>query len=197
MWYQIVNLGGRERKYLETSGTSVMAYAIFKGIRLGLLPEEYRSRGEMAFNGICEKYLTEVDGDLNLGGICLVAGLGGAGALGATAPTTTICPSPSSKTTPRASRPFCLHTSSFCAARWGSNPVIDKQGLSMRERTLGGQRLKTRGFPGGAGTRLINFLRSLRSATKIIASPTYTPLRLIENPNDLWPFGGYEGLPIF
>ena len=77
MWYQIVNQGGRERNYLETSGTSVMAYAIFKGIRLGILPEELRFKGEMAFNGICERYLTETEsGDLNLGGICLVAGLG-------------------------------------------------------------------------------------------------------------------------
>ncbi len=76
MWYQLVNLGGKERNYLETSGTAVMAYAIFKGIRLGILPEELRFKGEMAFDGICERYLTEVDGDLNLGGICLVAGLG-------------------------------------------------------------------------------------------------------------------------
>ena len=28
------------------------------------------------FNGVCNKYLSEKDGDLNLGGICLVAGLG-------------------------------------------------------------------------------------------------------------------------
>ena len=29
-----------------------------------------------AFNGICERYLKEKDGGLQLGGICLVAGLG-------------------------------------------------------------------------------------------------------------------------
>ena len=28
------------------------------------------------FNGICREYLTETDGKLNLGGICLMAGLG-------------------------------------------------------------------------------------------------------------------------
>lgn len=80
MWYQVVDQGGREPNYLETSGSSVMAYAIFKGIRLGYLPESYRAKGEKAFNGICEKYLSESEsGELNLGGICLVAGLGGAG----------------------------------------------------------------------------------------------------------------------
>lgn len=77
MWYQVVDQGGRERNYLETSGSSIMAYAIFKGIRLGFLPESYYAAGEKAFNGICERYLSEVDGELNLGGICLVAGLGG------------------------------------------------------------------------------------------------------------------------
>ena len=28
------------------------------------------------FDGICRKYLTQTDGKLNLGGICLMAGLG-------------------------------------------------------------------------------------------------------------------------
>lgn len=33
--------------------------------------------GKKTFDGICQKYLTvSEDGDLNLGGICLVAGLG-------------------------------------------------------------------------------------------------------------------------
>ena len=31
MWYQVVNYGGMEKNYLETSGSSIMAYAILKG----------------------------------------------------------------------------------------------------------------------------------------------------------------------
>lgn len=78
MWYQVVNLGGMPKNYLETSGSSIMAYALLKGVRLGFLPENYRAYGEKAFHGICEKYLTtDEQGDLHLGGICLVAGLGG------------------------------------------------------------------------------------------------------------------------
>lgn len=78
MWYQVVNLGGMEKNYLETSGSSIMAYALLKGVRLGFLPEEYRVYGEKAFDGICDKYLsTDENGELHLGGICLVAGLGG------------------------------------------------------------------------------------------------------------------------
>lgn len=89
MWYQVVNLGGMDRNYLETSGSAILSYAILKGVRLGFLPEEYTAYGKRAFEGICEKYLhvempsdpgkTEKKGGMSLGGICLVAGLGGNG----------------------------------------------------------------------------------------------------------------------
>ena len=77
MWYQVVNFGGMERNYLETSGSSIMAYSLLKGVRLGFLPESYRVYGEKAIDGICKRYLKEKDGEMSLGGICLVAGLGG------------------------------------------------------------------------------------------------------------------------
>lgn len=77
MWYQVVNMGGREKNYLETSGSAIMAYSMLKGVRLGFLPESFRAYGEKAFHGICDRYLKEKDGRLSLGGICLVAGLGG------------------------------------------------------------------------------------------------------------------------
>lgn len=79
MWYQVVNLGGMDKNYLETSGSSILSYAILKGVRLGFLPGEYAKYGEKAFQGTCKKYLTEKDGSMSLGGICLVAGLGGKG----------------------------------------------------------------------------------------------------------------------
>lgn len=42
------------------------------------MPEKYRTYGQKAFQGICDTYLTEDEtGQLHLGGICLVAGLGG------------------------------------------------------------------------------------------------------------------------
>lgn len=79
MWYQVVNFGGMDRNYLESSGSSIMAYALLKGVRLGYLPAEYAQYGKKAFDGVCEKYLTtDEKGDLHLDGICLVAGLGGA-----------------------------------------------------------------------------------------------------------------------
>ena len=80
MWYQVINYGGMEKNYLETSGSSILAYAILRGVRLGFLDESMRQYGIKAFNGVCDKYLTtDEKGDLHLGGICLVAGLGGKG----------------------------------------------------------------------------------------------------------------------
>ncbi len=77
MYYQVVNLGEREGNYLETSGSSMLAYAMLKGARLGVLPSEFSTFGKETFDGICSKYLQiKNDGDLNLSGICLVAGLG-------------------------------------------------------------------------------------------------------------------------
>ena len=77
MFYQVPNMPGKEGNYLETSGSAMIAYAILKGVRLEALPERYRKIGLDIFDGICKKYLTEKqNGDLNLGGICLVAGLG-------------------------------------------------------------------------------------------------------------------------
>ena len=76
MWYQLPALGGKEPNYLETSGSAIMSYSLLKGVRLGFLPESYRQHGVKAFEGICNKYLKETENGLNLGGICLVAGLG-------------------------------------------------------------------------------------------------------------------------
>lgn len=76
MLWQVPNQIGREGNYPETSGSAMVAYFYLKGARLGMLPKSYAPIGESIFNSICARYLTETDGKLNLGGICLVAGLG-------------------------------------------------------------------------------------------------------------------------
>ncbi len=77
MWYQIIDQPDAEGNYLETSASAIIAYAILKGVRLELLPERYAAYGLKCFEDICERYLEEQEGRLSLGGICLVAGLGG------------------------------------------------------------------------------------------------------------------------
>lgn len=76
LYWQVVDQGGREGNYLETSGSSMIAYAMLKGARLGILDKEYAAKGRKTFNGIADKYLSFTGDTLNLGGICLVAGLG-------------------------------------------------------------------------------------------------------------------------
>lgn len=76
MYWQVPDQGGREGNYLETSGSSMIAYAMLKGARLGILTGEYAVLGQKTFHGISEKYLSFTGDELNLGGICLVAGLG-------------------------------------------------------------------------------------------------------------------------
>ncbi len=76
LYWQVPDMQGREGNYEETSGSAMMAYAMLKGARLGVLPQEYAALGEKTFEGIMDRYLTFTETGLNLGGICLVAGLG-------------------------------------------------------------------------------------------------------------------------
>ena len=76
MLWQVPNQIGREGNYPETSGSAMVAYFYLKGARLGFLDASYAQVGADIFMAICKRYLSETDGALNLGGICLVAGLG-------------------------------------------------------------------------------------------------------------------------
>ena len=76
LYWQVPDQGPREGNYLETSGSAMMAYAMLKGARLGVLDKAYAAKGQKTFDGIMEKYLTFTETGLDLGGICLVAGLG-------------------------------------------------------------------------------------------------------------------------
>ncbi|TCK89150.1 unsaturated rhamnogalacturonyl hydrolase [Natranaerovirga hydrolytica] len=76
MWYQVIDQGCRSGNYLETSVSSMISYAILKGVRLGLLPHSYTAYGLKAYNGVKDKYFKVYNDKLELGGICLVAWLG-------------------------------------------------------------------------------------------------------------------------
>lgn len=79
MFWQVIDKPTAPGNYLEASGTALFAYAMMKGVRLGYLPKRFAAYGEKAFYGTCDKYLgVSADGKLQLSGICLVAGLGGA-----------------------------------------------------------------------------------------------------------------------
>ena len=76
MYYQVVDQGGREGNYQESSGSSMIAYAMLKGARLGVLDKSFAGLGKKTFEGIVSSCLKITDSQLSLNNICLVAGLG-------------------------------------------------------------------------------------------------------------------------
>lgn len=76
MFYQVIDHPEAEGNYLETSGSSMIAYAMLKGARLGILDPAFGAQGEKIFDGIVRTSLSFSGKELNLDHICLVAGLG-------------------------------------------------------------------------------------------------------------------------
>lgn len=76
LFYQVIDQMNRKGNYVETSGSSMISYALLKGSRIGILNKQYQKKGLEIFHGIYKKYFTIVNGEINLGGICLLAGLG-------------------------------------------------------------------------------------------------------------------------
>jgi unsaturated rhamnogalacturonyl hydrolase len=72
----VIDRSDVQGNYLESSGSSLLAYAILKGVRLGALDASYQAIGLSIFDGLVKTYISEKNGDLNMDGICLVAGLG-------------------------------------------------------------------------------------------------------------------------
>lgn len=91
MFYQVLDKGDTKDKngksnYLETSASSLFAYAILHGVNTGALDESYFNIGKSIFNGICiNKFEVNPDADFENGDfktsdfklkdICKVAGL--------------------------------------------------------------------------------------------------------------------------
>ena len=77
LFYQVVDHPEASGNYLETSGSAMVAYALLKGVRLGLLlPEHYKPAGLSIVEALLAEKLREREGRLSLNDICAVAGLG-------------------------------------------------------------------------------------------------------------------------
>ena len=78
VWYQVLDQGSRKGNYLEASGSSMIVYALLKGVRLGYLPASLKETALTAFSGLVEEFIAETkSGLINLNKVCYVAGLGG------------------------------------------------------------------------------------------------------------------------
>jgi unsaturated rhamnogalacturonyl hydrolase len=78
IWYQVTDMGDREGNYLESTGTSMFAYALAKGVNKGYLPSSYLKVAHKAFDGLTRDLIVMADdGEITITQACAVAGLGG------------------------------------------------------------------------------------------------------------------------
>ncbi len=78
LWYQVLDMGGREGNYVEASGSAMFIYAFAKGAKNGYLPEKFLKIAEDAFNSLTENLvIQDEDGYPTLTNTCGACGLGG------------------------------------------------------------------------------------------------------------------------
>lgn len=78
LWYQVLDMGGKEGNYIEGSGTSMFTYTFAKAANKGYLPEKYLGIAEASFDSILKVLMVEdEEGFPVLTNVCGAAGLGG------------------------------------------------------------------------------------------------------------------------
>jgi len=78
VWYQVVNMQQTKGNYKEASGSSMMVYAMAKGVVMGYLSrKKYEPIIEACYQGLLDEFVTITARDLlNVNKICQSAGLG-------------------------------------------------------------------------------------------------------------------------
>ena len=77
LWYQVMDSPEREGNYLESSCSSMFAYALLKAANRGWVGEEYRDAGVRAYDAIVRRFVrVNPDQTISLTDGCAVAGLG-------------------------------------------------------------------------------------------------------------------------
>jgi unsaturated rhamnogalacturonyl hydrolase len=61
LWYQVLDMGGREGNYIEASGSAMFIYSFAKGAKMGLLDQKYQNIAGEAFdnNGFARSKISE------------------------------------------------------------------------------------------------------------------------------------------
>ncbi len=78
LWWDILNLPGKQKNYVEASASCMFVYTLAKGVRLGYLPASYLALATKGYHGIIKKFIKkDSNGQLNLYGTVSVSGLGG------------------------------------------------------------------------------------------------------------------------
>jgi unsaturated rhamnogalacturonyl hydrolase len=77
LWWDIIDMGGKDKNYLEASASSMFVYALAKGSRLGFLPAKFQAIAQKAYTGIISRFAKTENGQVNFHGTVSVSGLGG------------------------------------------------------------------------------------------------------------------------
>ncbi len=78
VWWDILDLGGKEKNYLESSASAMFVYALSRGVREGYLPEKYMKVATRGWDGIKKQFIkTNSKGETDWEGTVSVSGLGG------------------------------------------------------------------------------------------------------------------------
>lgn len=77
VWYQVMDSPERKGNYLESTCSSMFAYALLKAYRKGYVDGKYRDAGIKAYKGIIRNFIkVHPDKTISLTNCCSVAGLG-------------------------------------------------------------------------------------------------------------------------
>jgi len=78
VWFQVLDMGGKEGNYLEASGSAMYIYAFAKGAKKGYLHKRYLDLASQAFDDMLKTFIiTDEDGLPSMTNICGACGLGG------------------------------------------------------------------------------------------------------------------------
>ena len=78
LWYQVVDKGGAEGNYLESTASTMFVYFLIKGINSKVIDASYLSVAENGYDGLLHRLIkTNADGTISITNCCAGAGLGG------------------------------------------------------------------------------------------------------------------------
>ena len=78
LWFDIIDKQTAKGNYVEASASCMFVDALAKGVRMGLLPEEYVTVARKGYEGILKQFVEkDANGQTNLKGTVSVSGLGG------------------------------------------------------------------------------------------------------------------------
>ena len=78
LWWQVLDQGGREGNYLESSASSMFVYFLAKAAKMGYIDQKYMQDAREGYQGIVKNFIREdANGQISITDAVSVSGLGG------------------------------------------------------------------------------------------------------------------------